>query len=120
MTRILLAEDDASARDIIYRALVADGHEVVATQDGLEALETLKSDARAFDVLIADINMPGLDGVALAQQAVAADGGIAVLLVSGFEDQLERGAHIKARRLGRISKPFTLDRFRAEIRALIG
>ena len=119
MARILLAEDDTSSRDIVYRALIADGHEVVATQDGLEALETLKRDIGAFDVLIADINMPGLDGVALAEQAVAAAADIAVLLVSGFEDQLERGAHIKARRISRVSKPFTLDRFRAEVRSLI-
>ena len=61
MARILLAEDDAAARDLVQRALGLDGHEVVVTQDGLEALEQLQGAGR-IDLLITDVQMPVLDG----------------------------------------------------------
>ena len=43
MARILLADDDAAARDLVQRALAVDGHIVTCTQDGAEALEQLQA-----------------------------------------------------------------------------
>ena len=64
MARILLAEDEAGVRDVAARALERKGHAVDTAEDGLEALEALG--AERYDLLITDIVMPGLDGVALA------------------------------------------------------
>ena len=69
MARILLAEDDAATRDLVQRALGLEGHEVVVTQDGAEALEKLQAAPARFDVLVTDVQMPGLDGVALVEKA---------------------------------------------------
>ena len=60
MARILLAEDDAATRDMVQRALTADGHQVVVTQDGAEALEKLRGGG-GFDLLISDVQMPGVE-----------------------------------------------------------
>ena len=71
MARILLADDDATTRDMVKRALESDGHTVHATQDGSEALEWVKADGASLDLLVSDVEMPLLDGVALAESANA-------------------------------------------------
>ena len=71
MARILLADDDAATRDLVKRALATDGHAVSSTQDGTEALERLQEAPDGFDLLISDVQMPGLDGVALAEKGLA-------------------------------------------------
>ena len=89
MARILLADDDAATRDLVRRALEADGHKVTVTQDGSEALDRITG-GEAFDVLVSDVNMPGLDGLSLAERAANALPGIGVLLMSGFAEQLDK------------------------------
>ena len=64
MSRILIAEDDTAVREFVLRALANAGHDVVAAEDGLRALEALETDQ--FDLLLSDIVMPELDGIALA------------------------------------------------------
>ncbi len=119
MARILLAEDDQATRDLVKRALEADGHHVEVTQDGTEALEKLKSQSGAADVLVSDVHMPGIDGIRLASQAIEAQPKLRVLLMSGFTEELERAKAVKAARLGVLSKPFTLEQVRAAVRALL-
>ncbi len=119
MARILLADDDASMRDLVKRALEADGHAVDVTQDGLEALERLTGAGGNADVLVTDVNMPGLDGISLAQRAIIIKPALRILLMSGFTEELERAKSIKAVRLGVLPKPFTLEQIRGALKALI-
>jgi CheY-like chemotaxis protein len=125
MARILLADDDEATRDLVKRALESDGHSVSITQDGNEALDTLTSAGTGtsagagFDVLVSDVHMPGLDGVALAQRAIAAAPQLKLLLMSGFAEELERAQALKSANLGVIIKPFTLDQIRAAVRKLL-
>src|SRR5262245_3230147 len=119
MARILLADDDAATRDLVKRALEADGHSVHATQDGNEALECVEgAGAQKFDVLVSDVEMPLLDGVALAQRALLQPR-VRVLLMSGFAEQLERAKSLKGSHIAVISKPFTLEEVRASVRKLL-
>jgi two-component system cell cycle response regulator CpdR len=66
MAKILIAEDEDSLRRFVARALEMDGHETVQAGDGADALEQLQSDS--FDLLLSDIRMPVMDGIALATQ----------------------------------------------------
>lgn len=120
MASILLADDDASVRELVRRALAQDGHSVTVTEDGAEALQHLSTNAASIDVIVSDVNMPQVDGVTLAQKAVALKPEIAVVLMSGFTDQLDRASTIKAARLAVISKPFTLDQIKSKVRGVIG
>jgi two-component system cell cycle response regulator CpdR len=120
MARILLADDDQATRDLVKRALEADGHGVDLTQDGTEALERLTASAGAVDVLVSDVHMPGLDGIDLARRVIEIAPSVKLLLMSGFSDELERAQALKSPHLGVILKPFTLDQIRAAIRTLIG
>src|SRR3546814_3988624 len=71
MAQILLAEDDASMREFLAKALRNAGHHVVAVGDGLDAMESL--DGFRADLLLADVVMPGLDGIELARRAAKLD-----------------------------------------------
>ena len=69
MPRVLIADDEDSMRRLVARAIAMDGHDTVTAQDGAEALEILTSEAGAFDLLLTDIQMPVMDGIALALTA---------------------------------------------------
>jgi CheY-like chemotaxis protein len=108
MARILIAEDEEPLRALIKRALAEEGHVVVATADGAEALEVLQSEGGGFDLLLTDIKMPVMDGIALAL-AVARDfPKLPILLMTGFADQRERVSGLQALMCDVIPKPFAL------------
>ena len=108
MARILIAEDEEPVRTLVARALAEEGHAVVATADGTEALDTLQSEDGGFDLLLTDIKMPVMDGIALAL-AVARDfPKLPILLMTGYADQRERASGLEALICDVIAKPFTL------------
>ena len=108
MARILIAEDEEPVRTLITRARAEGGHFVVATADGTEALDMLQGEDGAFDLLLADIKMPGMDGIALAL-AVARDfPKVPILLMTGYADQCERAFGLDALICDVIAKPFAL------------
>src|SRR5215468_1246236 len=113
MARILIAEDEESLRGFVARALAEIGHEVVAVGDGGQALDRLTADK--FDLLLADIKMPVMDGIALALAAARDHPDVVILLMTGYADQRERASGLDALIRDVITKPFTL----AEIRALV-
>ena len=120
MARILLADDDAATRALIERALGVDGHVVTSTQDGAEALERLEASG-AFDLLISDVQMPAVDGIALAEKGLAAQPKLKVILISGFVDELDRAEYLRKRKIARVvAKPITLEGIRAAVRAVLG
>lgn len=119
MARILLADDDAATRDMVQRALATDGHSVTPTQDGTEALEKLREAPGAFDLLISDVQMPSLDGIALAEASLAANDKLRVILMSGFADELGKADHLKDKIARVLTKPFTLEQIRSAVKAAL-
>jgi two-component system, cell cycle response regulator CpdR len=120
MARILLADDDSAARNLVQRALAVDGHAVTCTQDGAEALEQLQAPSARFDVLIADVQMPGVDGITLAEKCFASLPTLRVILISGFADELDRAEHLKSKVARVVAKPITLEGIRAAVREVLG
>lgn len=119
MANILLADDDATVRDLVQRALGLDGHSVVVTQDGVEALDYLSANAARVDLLVSDVEMPQLDGVALAAKALALKPALAIVLMSGFSDQLDRAKALGSKRVVFLGKPFTLEQIRQTARSVL-
>ena len=78
MSRVLIADDEESMRTLVARAIAMDGHEIVTAQDGAEALDILTRENGAFDLLLTDIQMPIMDGIALALSAALEAEGIRV------------------------------------------
>ncbi len=108
MARVLLAEDDPAMRQFLTAALEKAGYGVTPCADGLEALEKLAEDSD-YTLLLADIVMPGLDGIELSQRATEMYPGLKVMFITGFSGIAVGAAQreeIKARVL---SKPFHLN-----------
>lgn len=118
MARILLADDEAATRDLVKRALTADGHEVVVTEDGQEALDRLTS-GEHFDLLLSDVQMPGMDGLSLVEKALVAKPGLAVVLMSGHVGGMQRAQALQSKLKATITKPFTLDQIRAVVKGAL-
>jgi len=108
MARILIAEDEEPLRTLIKRALAEEGHLVVATADGSEALDVLQSEGSGFDLLLTDIKMPVMDGIALALAVARAFPKLPILLMTGYADQRERVSGLEALICDVISKPFAV------------
>jgi two-component system, cell cycle response regulator CpdR len=108
MAKILVAEDEASLRGFVARALVEQGHEVMVAPDGAEALEMLGRQSGPFDLLLADIKMPVMDGIALALAAARDYPALIVLLMTGYAEQRERACGLDALIYDVVTKPFTL------------
>ena len=119
MVRILLAEDEAATRDLVRRALEAEGHSVDVMESGGDALEFMGRAPLQFQLLVTDVNMPGMDGFELAAKARALNPRLAVVLMSGLIEQLERAKSLSGQRYFTLSKPFTLDQVRASVRAAL-
>ena len=119
MARILIAEDEEPLRGLVARALNEDGHEVVATADGAAALDTLQREAGRFDLLLADIKMPVMDGLALALATARDFPRLPILLMTGFADQRERASGLEALVSDVISKPFSVAEIKSAVAAAL-
>ncbi|AMN39664.1 response regulator [Rhodoplanes sp. Z2-YC6860] len=119
MARILIAEDEEPLRGLVARALNEDGHEVVATADGAAALDTLQREAGRFDLLLADIKMPVMDGLALALATARDFPRLPILLMTGFADQRERASGLEALVSDVISKPFSVAEIKFAVAAAL-
>lgn len=113
MARILIAEDEESLRRFVARALHMDGHETVEAGDGAEALELLEDGP--FDLLLSDIRMPVMDGIALATQTAERAPNMPILLMTGYAEQRERAEPLMRIIVDVVPKPFTLPEIRQKV-----
>lgn len=120
MARILLTEDDEAVRSFVKRALELDGHQVEAVEDGGQAVETLARTKEEFDLLLSDIKMPVMDGIALALHAARDFPTMPILLMTGFADQRERANGLDSLVQDIITKPFSLADIRRAVRDALG
>ena len=116
MARILVAEDEDALRAQIVRALSADGHDTAAAADGGEALDMLHDGGGRFDVLLTDIRMPVMDGIALALAAARDHPRLVIVLMTAFAVQRERASGLAGLIHSVMTKPFTM----AELRQALG
>jgi CheY-like chemotaxis protein len=119
MARILIAEDDAAIAALVARALCQDGHEITLAADGAQALDRLAETQGSFDLLLTDIKMPVMDGIALALATARDHPDIVILLMTGFADQRERAHGLDALIHDVLSKPFSLHDLKLSVRGAI-
>jgi two-component system cell cycle response regulator CpdR len=84
MAHILLAEDDDSMRGFLTLALEKAGHRVTPCADGLAAYKAAEDLGAIIDLLVADIVMPGMDGIELSQRVGQLHPHIKILFITGF------------------------------------
>jgi len=117
MARVLIAEDEEPVRQLLARALAMDGHEVEAAPDGAAALERLA--AEPFDLLLTDIRMPIMDGIALALAAARDYPALSIVLMTGYAGERERAQGLDALVHDVVLKPFTLVEIKQALKAAL-
>jgi two-component system response regulator AtoC len=103
---LLIVDDDKNTRDGLARALRR-VHDVVVAENGQRALEEL--DKRRIDVLLTDVRMPGIDGMALLQRALARCPGLICILLTAYGNVETAVTAIKRGAYDFLTKPVNLD-----------
>lgn len=112
MPHILLAEDDESMRQFLELALTRAGYKITPCSNGLDAMNLLQEKGQEFDMLLADIVMPGMDGIELSQKATALLPKLKVMFITGFAAVAmgqRSTANADAGHARILSKPFHLN-----------
>ncbi len=121
MAKILLVDDEEPVRGFLRRGLELDGHAVSVAVDGSDAVDRLAEAAGQFDLLLTDIRMPVMDGIALALAAKRDFPDLTIMLMTGYAEQRERAKSLEAIVVDVLTKPFSLAELRASVsRALAG
>ena len=105
--RVLVAEDNPAVREFIVRSLQSIGHKVTPAVDGQQALDILAREK--FDVLVTDIVMPNVDGIALALKAVRMFPDLRIVMISGYAQERMRAHNLETLVHRIIAKPFSLE-----------
>ncbi len=108
MAHILLSDDEESVRAFVERALETRGHTVHAVADGSAALAALAGE-ESFDLLLTDIVMPVMDGIALALKVARDYPEMPILMMTGYADEEHRAHNLDLLIHEVVSKPFTID-----------
>jgi two-component system cell cycle response regulator CpdR len=116
MARILLAEDDDQLRVFLARGLERAGHVVDSAATGAAALGLARE--HDFDLLLADVVMPELDGIELARAMAERQPGIRIMFITGFAAVVMREDGF-AERPRVLAKPFHLRHLIEEVEALL-
>jgi len=115
MANILLVDDEEPVRALLKRGLELDGHAVTTAENGSDALEALSEPDVAFDLLVTDIRMPIMDGIALALSAKRERPDLTILLMTGYAEQRERARNLDAIVTDVLTKPFSLSDIREAV-----
>ncbi len=119
MSRILVVDDEEPLRTLVARGLGMDGHSCVTAADGAEALDVLIAEQGRFDLLLTDIRMPLMDGIALALAAKAQFPELTIMLMTGYAEQRERAKSLEAIVEEVMTKPFTIAELRETVMKVI-
>ena len=118
--RILAVDDSPEALSLLEKVLKREGYEVMVVQDGTAALEVLSS--QAFDLVLLDVMMPGVDGFEVSRKLRQADtpGKVPVVFITAKDDaeSMREGFHSGGSVF--LTKPFTPIQLAKLVRSLIG
>lgn len=116
-TRVLVADDDPGVRESLRRSLTFNGYDVSLAADGEETLSAVR--AARPDVLILDVMMPRLDGIATCRALRSLGDDLPILLLTARDAVADRVAGLDAGADDYLPKPFALEELLARLRALL-
>lgn len=115
-SRVLIVEDDPRLGATLMRVLGAEGHDVELASDGNEALRRARE--RSFDLVVLDVMLPGLDGIAVCRR-LRATGPIPILMLTALSGTEARVRGLDSGADDYLVKPFAYEELLARVRALL-
>ncbi len=117
MARLLVVDDDRQLLDVLAIALADGGHEVQTASDGLAGLDAVRSFRP--DLVIADVNMPRLDGFALCRKLREAGHATPVVLLTSRDNEIDETLGLELGADDYVTKPFAMRVLLARISAIL-
>jgi excisionase family DNA binding protein len=116
--RVLVVDDEASIRDLLAKTLALAEYDVDLAPDGRIALERLR--IVPYDLLITDLKMPGVDGLAVIREARRMKADIPVIIITGFSSEASAIEAVNLGVAGYLTKPFRVPRVLATAAKALG
>jgi DNA-binding response OmpR family regulator len=116
---ILLVEDAEPLRKLAQAFLESNGFRVLSAPNGEAALEIAARHPGAFDLLLTDVVMPGMNGRVLAEQLSMRQPGLKVLFMSGYTDSFIAGHGVLQQGTNLLHKPFTEEILISKVREVL-
>jgi diguanylate cyclase (GGDEF)-like protein len=114
---ILVVDDDSVVRELVADAIAAEGFEVDVCGDGAEALG--KNAAKAYDLIVTDMRLPGLDGLSLIRNLKAGQSGTDVIVITGYGSIDNAVQCMKAGAVEYLIKPLSVDQIQMAVRKAV-
>jgi excisionase family DNA binding protein len=118
--RVLVVDDEASIRDLLSKTLAIKEYDVDTAADGAAALERMRSTTPGYDLLIADLKMPGMDGLTLIRQAKKLNADLPVIIITGFSTESSAIEAVNLGVAGYLTKPFRVPQVLAAAAKALG
>ena len=106
--RVLVVDDEASIRDLLTQTLTLADYVVDAAADGAEALDRMKT--QAYNLLVTDLRMPGLDGLSVINEARRINSELPVIVITGFSTETSAIDAANIGVSGYLTKPFKVPK----------
>ena len=116
--RVLVVDDESSIRDLLSKTLALAEYDVDLAPDGRTALERLR--IIPYDLLITDLKMPGVDGLAVIREARRLKADIPVIIITGFSTEASAIEAVNLGVAGYLTKPFRIPRVLAVAAKALG
>jgi excisionase family DNA binding protein len=116
--RILVVDDEASIRDLLAKTLALAEYEVDVAPDGRSALERMR--LYPYDLLIADLKMPGMDGLTVIREAKRYKADLPVIIITGFSSESSAIEAVNLGVAGYLTKPFRVPQVLAAAAKALG
>jgi excisionase family DNA binding protein len=116
--RVLVVDDEASIRDLLSKTLALAEYDVDVAPDGRSALERMRM--YPYDLLIADLKMPGMDGLAVIREAKRYKADLSVIIITGFSTESSAIEAVNLGVAGYLTKPFRVPQVLAAASKALG
>jgi len=116
--RVLVVDDEASIRDLLAKTLALAEYDVDVAPDGRSALERMRMNP--YDLLIADLKMPGMDGLTVIREAKRYKADLPVIIITGFSTESSAIEAVNLGVAGYLTKPFRVPQVLAAAAKALG
>jgi excisionase family DNA binding protein len=123
--RVLIVDDEASIRDLLAKTLALADYDVDTVPDGNVALDRMRELAQAkpshsYDLMIADLKMPGMDGLTLIRQVKRVSPDLPIIIITGFSTESSAIEAVNLGVAGYLTKPFRVPQVLAAAAKALG
>ena len=116
--RVLVVDDEEGIRDLLSRTLALAEYEVDTTADGVSALESIRNDG--YKLLIADLRMPGMDGLTLIREVKQIDPHLPIIIITGYSSESSAIEAVNLGVAGYLTKPVGIPQVLAAAAKALG